>query len=247
MAALLIATAIASFAPTSLALVSRVFSGEQAAPPAVVHFHAVSMTLWLLLLLTQSVLVSKQRVDIHRKLGIASLVLAPCILISMVGMDLYGVDTFNPRTTVVTSGVIPPEELAQLKQYASSILVIHGASYLLFPAFYIWAIRVRRTDNETHKRLIILATLVVMIPGLGRLLSITRVIPDFGLSIIDARHFYLLALIVPAVVYDIAKRHALDRAYVVGLSLLGAWMVAAHFLWTSPWWRENSPILLGIS
>ena len=247
MATLLVVTAIASFAPTSLGLTIRVFSGQQLSPPPVVHFHAASMSTWLLLLLAQSVLVSKQRVDIHRKLGLASIVLAPCILVSMYGMDMYGVETFDAQASVVTSGVTPPEQIAQLKQYASSILLIHGASYLLFPGFYLWAILVRRRDNESHKRMMILATVVLMIPGLGRLLSITRVLPDFGLSIIDARHFYLLLLLAPALVYDVVKLGAPDRSYVVGVVLLGAWMVAAHFLWASPWWVENSPKLLGIA
>ncbi|MGI9258885.1 MAG: hypothetical protein ACR2QQ_08620 [Gammaproteobacteria bacterium] len=247
MATLLVVTAIASFAPTSLALIARVSSGQQPAPPPVVHFHAASMSLWLLLLLTQSVLVSKQRIDLHRKLGLVSLILAPCILVSMYGMDLYGVETFDVETTVVTSGVAPPEPVEQLKRYASSILLIHGASYLLFPAFYIWAILVRRRDNESHKRLMILATLVLMIPGLGRLLSITAVLPDFGLSIIDARHFYLLALIAPALAYDTVKRRAPHRSYTVGVALLVAWIITAHYLWAFPWWVENSPKLLGIA
>ena len=93
----------------------------------------------------------------------------------------------------------------------------------------------------------ILATLVLIIPGLGRLLSITEVLPDLGLSIIDARHFYLLVLVAPALVYDIIKLRMPDWSYVVGVGLLGAWMVAAHFLWTSSWWLENSPKLLGIA
>jgi len=247
MATLLAITAIASFAPTSLGLIFRVSSGQQAMPPPIVHFHAASLSLWLLLLLAQSVLVSKQRVNIHKKLGLASLVLVPCILVSMYGMDMYGVETFDVETTVVISEVAPPDRVARLKQYASSILLIHGASYLLFPAFYFWAILVRQTNNEAHKRLMILATLVLMIPGLGRLLSVTGVLPDFGLNIIDARHFYLLVLIAPALVYDIVKQRMPDRSYVVGVALLGAWMIIAHFLWAFPWWVENSPRLLGVA
>ena len=247
MATLFIVTAIASFAPTSFGLMFRVFAGQQSMPPPVVHFHATSMTLWLLLLLAQSVLVSKKRIDIHKKMGLVSLVLVPCILGSMYGMDMYGVETFDIETTVVTVGFAPPDRIAQLKQYASSILLIHGASYLLFPAFYLWAILVRRRDNETHKRLMILATLVLMIPGLGRLLSITGVLPDFGLNIIDARHFYVLVLIVPALLYDVVKYRMPDRSYLVGVALLGVWMITAHFLWTSPWWAENSPRLLGVA
>jgi hypothetical protein len=247
MAMLFVLTAIASFAPTSLGLIFRVSSGQQSVPPPVVHFHAVSMSLWLLLLLAQSILASRQRLDIHRKLGLISLVLAPCILVSMYGMDMYGVETFAVESNVLASSDAPPDRSVQLKQYVSSILIIHGASYLFFPAFYLWALFVRRKDNETHKRLIILATLVLMIPGIGRLLSVTRVLPDFGLNIIDARHFYLLLLIAPALVYEVVKHRVPHRSYLIGVVLLGSWMIAAHFLWTSPWWVANAPKLLGVA
>ena len=246
MAIFFVATAIASFAPTSFGLISRVYSGQQAVPPLVVHFHAASMSAWLVLLLAQSSLVYSGRPDVHRKLGLTSLVLAPCLLVSMYGMDLYGVETFNVETTVVAAAVAPPDLGAQLKQYTASILLIHGASYLLFPVFFLWAILARRKDNEAHKRMMILATLVLMIPGIGRLLSVTRVLPDFGLSLIDARHFYLLVLIAPALIYEIAKQRIPHRSYVVGMSLLGIWMIAAHFLWNSAWWVERAPSLLGV-
>ena len=247
MAILFVATAIASFAPTSLALISRVYSGQQPLPPPIVHFHAASMSFWLLLLLAQSMLAYAERLNIHRKLGLISLVLAPCILLSMFGMDMYGVETFNVETNVVASAVTPPDLAAELRQYTASILIIHGASYLLFPVFFLWAILVRRKDNETHKRMILLATLVLMIPGIGRLLSVTRVLPDFGLNLIDARHFYLLVLIAPALIYEIVKQRMPHRAYIAGIALLGIWMIAAHFLWSSAWWVERAPRLLGVA
>jgi hypothetical protein len=165
----------------------------------------------------------------------------------MVGMDLWGVATFNVQDTVVASAIAPPDRLAPLKGYAASILLIHGASYLLFPAFFLWAILTRRKDNETHKRMMILATLVLMIPGLGRLLSVTNVLPDFGLSLIDARHFYLLVLIAPALIYEVVKQRIPHRSYLIGVALLGSWMIIAHYLWTLPWWTANAPKLLGIT
>jgi len=246
-AALFIITAIASFAPTSLRLILSVSSGDQPLPPPVVHFHAASMTLWLVLLLAQSVLVSRQRSDIHRKLGLTSLILAPCILVSMYGMDIYGMETFVAENDILASADDPVRQVSQLKRYISSILLIHGSSYLLFPVFYLWAILVRRKNNEAHKRLMLLATLVLMIPGLGRLLSVTNVLPDFGLNIIDARHFYLLLLIAPAFFYDVVKQRVPDRSYVIGIGLLGAWMITSHVLWTSPWWLEVAPKLLGVT
>jgi len=246
MAALLVLTAIASFAPTSLALVTRVYAGQQPLPPFVVHFHAASMSLWLVLLLTQSILGQTKRRSLHKRLGLVSLVLAPCILISMYGMDLWGVETFNVEDTVVASAVAPPSRAGQLQEYAASILLIHGASYLLFPAFYLWGFLVRRKDNETHKRLMILATLVLMIPGLGRLLSVTKVLPDLGLGLLDARHFYVLVLIAPALVYEIVTRGMPQRAYLIGVPVLVGWMIIAHFVWGAAWWVESAPRLLGV-
>lgn len=247
MALFFIATAIVSFVPTSFALISRVYTGQQSLPPLVVHFHAASMSIWLLLLLAQSVLAYSDRLDVHRRLGLVSLVLAPCIMVSMYGMDLYGVETFNVETTVVASAVAPPDLGAQLRQYTASILLIHGASYFLFPVFFLWAIFARRKDNETHRRMMILATLVLMIPGLGRLLSVTRILPDFGLSLIDARHFYLLVLIAPALIHEVVKHRTPHRSYLVGMALLGMWMIAAHVLWNSPWWVERAPGFLGVA
>ncbi len=246
MAVLFVVTAVASFAPTSFALISRVYSGQQPFPSSIVHFHAASMSLWLLLLLTQSILGHTRRRGPHRTLGLLSLVLAPCILITMYGMDLWGVETFEVESAVVISSVAQPDGVAQLQGYASSILLIHGASYLLFPLFYIWAMLTRRKDNESHKRMMILATLVLMIPGLGRLLSVTNVLPDFGMNLVDARHFYLSVLIAPALIYEIVKRRIPHRSYLVGVSLLLGWMITAHFLWTSLWWTENASKLLGI-
>ncbi len=91
----------------------------------------------------------------------------------------------------------------------------------------------------------ILATLVLMIPALGRMLSVSRIIPDFGLSIIDARHFYMLLLIVPALIYDTLKLGRPHRAYIYGLTLVGVWIVAAHFLWGATWWAEITTSLFG--
>jgi hypothetical protein len=205
------------------------------------------MSLWLLLLSAQSLLARADKLDLHRKLGLLSLILGPCILISMYGMDMYGIETFSSNDSLVTSALTTQNQAAQLRQHTSSILLIHGASYLLFPVFYFWALIVRRKDNETHRRMMILATLVLMIPGIGRLLSITKVLPDFGLNLIDARHFYLLALIAPALAYEIMKWGRLHRSYVIGVGLLGSWVIVAHFLWTSEWWTENAPKLLGVA
>jgi ABC-type Fe3+ transport system permease subunit len=99
---------------------------------------------------------------------------------------MYGVEMLNVGNNVFSSTDSSAEQTSQFMQNISNSLLIHGVSYLFFPVFFLWAILVRQKDSETHKRLMILATLVLMIPGLGRLLSLTQVLPDLGLNIVDA-------------------------------------------------------------
>lgn len=241
MAIIFVVTAIVGFIPTSLGLITGVASGQQPLPPPVVHFHAASMALWLLMLLAQSLLMYRKRRDLHRKLGLFSIVLAPCVLVAM-----YGVEMLNVERSLAASQAASTGQATDSISNVSSALLIHGVSYLFFPTFYLWAILVRRKDNETHKRMMILATLVLMVPAIGRLLSVSQLLPDFGLNRIDARHLYLWVLITPALVYDVARRRVPHRAYLVGLTLVGIWMISAHFLWSSPWWAETAPGLLGM-
>jgi len=68
--------AITGFAPSS----SGILNGTIPSPPLIVHLHAAAMATWLLLLVAQAGLVTAGRRDLHMRLGLASLVLAPALL-----------------------------------------------------------------------------------------------------------------------------------------------------------------------
>lgn len=184
------------------------------------------MSIWLIMMFSQSVLIGSNRPALHRKLGLFSFLLAPCVLFSMIGVEMLNV--------------------TNSAQKISNSLLIHGVCFLFFPLFYIWAIVVRKKDNESHKRLMVLATLVLLIPGISRLISVTQILPDFGLNAIDARHLYLLILLSPAIAYDVANNGVVHRAYVTGVLFIFAWAVIAHFVWNTPWWLDVAPKLLGV-
>jgi len=76
MAVLILATVFAGFAP------SYYFAGIFRAPlpSTFIHVHGAVFSCWILLLITQTSLVSAGRVDIHRRLGIAGVVLA-CLMV----------------------------------------------------------------------------------------------------------------------------------------------------------------------
>jgi hypothetical protein len=222
-------TSIAAFAPTSINLITRIKTGQVPSPPLILHIHAASMILWLLLICIQSILIKSKNYALHKKLGIASMVLAASILISM-----FGIDITNINGGLELSNSSTQEFLIDY----SGLLLIHGVSYLFFPLFYVWAIVSRHKDSETHKRMMMLATAVLMVPGIGRLITVSKVLPDFGLIPIDARHLYMLVLITPAIIYDVYIRGLPHRAYLIGLGLLAVWIVSVHFIWGTTWWIE---------
>ena len=84
MAWLFVIVAVAGFAPRSLAIVS----GMMPSPPLVVHLHAAVMASWVSLLAVQATLSLAGRMDLHRKWGAASLVVAPLVLIMLIAITI---------------------------------------------------------------------------------------------------------------------------------------------------------------
>src|SRR3954453_8975516 len=81
MAAWFIAIVLTGFIPDSVAKIAAVRAGERPPFPLVLHMHAVLMGSFLLLLLTQTVLMATGRSSLHRRVGIAAFVVAPALVI----------------------------------------------------------------------------------------------------------------------------------------------------------------------
>ena len=138
---------------------------------------AAALGSWIALLLVQSTLMatrSQGHKALHMKLGIVAVAPAPAVVISMVGV------VASVFTMVAT---IPPEAAAapsviQLKALLSNLLLEQSKVVLLFPAFVIWALLVRKQDPETHERLIILATLLPLPAAFDRMTWLPTTQPD---------------------------------------------------------------------
>ena len=149
MSALLIAAVFLGFAPTYY------LRPASATPiPPYLHVHGAAMTTWFLLLLAQSVLIATGRRAIHRKTGVAGVVVAVIIVV------------LNPVVVVrsVATGLADgsPIQLVSLITIADLLLM------LVFAVLAGLAIRWRRYP-ETHSRLLLLASIAVASPALGRL------------------------------------------------------------------------------
>ncbi len=184
------------------------------------------MVSWLLLLIAQTSLAGSGRLDLHRRLGVASFVLAPAIFAAMIVATLVAFDFMSANG---------------LRSVASNLLLVQIRSIVLFAVFYIWAVSTRRTAPEVHKRMMIMATLVLIDAAIGRM----HWLPFTSTTTYTPVHLYLLLLIVPALIYDLKRLHRVHEAYVIALGLFIPWMIATALMWNTPWWLTKAPMLLG--
>ena len=225
MAWLFVIVAVAGFGPRSVAIVS----GAMASPPLVVHLHAAAMAAWIGLLAVQATLSLAGCMDLHRKLGFASLVIAPLVLAMLIAVTIARQNDAagTPRAFIV-----------------NNILFLQLRSIVLFPTFFIWALRTRLTDSQMHKRMMLLATLMVLDAAIARMSWLPyNQFPKDYLAI----HVYLLLLLVPALLHDWIKLGRIHRAWVYGLGLTLPWVIATELVWDSDWWRDFGPKLVGAS
>lgn len=130
------------------------------AVPLIFHIHGMTMLAWLGLLCTQSVLAGRGAgLEIHRKLGWASAVMLPLIMV------LASVTC----VTALRAGIFPP-----FFTPAYFLALVHIG--IAFFAVLLAAAIARRGEADWHKRLIIGSTILLMEPALGRVLPM----PLFG-------------------------------------------------------------------
>jgi uncharacterized membrane protein len=159
-----------------------------------VHVHAAFFTAWPVLLLGQALLIRGKNYALHRTLGMAGVWLVAGIVITGF-MVVLG----KPRFSIAERAFIFTPLLA----------------LILFPLFVAAAIRFRR-DAGTHKRLMLLATIMLIAAGTRRALKLVGI--ELGPY---ETHFVTYALfLLPLVIYDVSKLHRLHPATAWGGAIL---------------------------
>lgn len=147
MALLMLATVFEGFAHTYY--LAGVFHAPL--PSLVIHVHGVAFSCWILLLVAQTSLVSLGRVDIHRRLGIAGFVLASLMVILgvMAATDL-----------LVREGGPPGTD-------AKFFYIVSLSGMMIFAPLIFFAFRARN-NPPAHKRLILVATMALVVAAIAR-------------------------------------------------------------------------------
>lgn len=215
--------AIVGFYPGSYAILS----GERPNPHISIHLHAFIMVLWIALIITQVSLKNMGLIHVHKILGLASVVLAPLMLISLCYVSFHGL---LAGVGSAAMGVI------------SNILLLQLYSIALFTIFFIWGFHSRLRDVETHKRAMIMTILVLLHAAIGRMPWLPFYsVPDS----VAAVHLYNLVLIFPSLVYDKLTIGRLHSAHIIGMSAFILCILFTEVAWGASWWVSFVYGLLG--
>jgi hypothetical protein len=189
-------TVVAGFGPTYYFAGGspRTLSGAQITPT--VHLHGLLFTAWVLLFIVQTSLVATRRVAVHRRMGIAGVVLAA-------GMIVAG---FRTAVTSAAAGSAPPGADPLV------FLVVPLFDLVLFAGFVSTAIA-RRRNKEAHKRLMVLAYASIITAAVARMPGILPLGPlvFFALSFL---------FVVAGIAYDLWSRGRIHPVYLWGGAVL---------------------------
>lgn len=218
MAVAMLLTVLVGFAPTFY--LRSAFGAAPSTP--LVQLHGILFSAWMLLFLTQTVLIAQGKANVHRRLGIGGAMLAVALLVVGVMTAIA-----SAKRGHAPGGVDPLRFLA-----------IPMTTISVFAATVAAAIHLRRR-SEYHKRLMLVATIGILTPAIARMLlhsGMGASAPPVGLALTDL-------FFVPCLIVDRLRYGRIHPAFLWGIGALvvsqigrvwvmhtDAWMVIANWL-----------------
>jgi hypothetical protein len=186
--------------------------------------HAIVFSLWLLLFITQTALITTRRVHIHMRLGQAGIALAAIMVV-------LGLLTAAQQ---VAFGRAPPPGATPLQWFAVPVFDV-----VIFAGLIAAGYAMRR-DSQTHKRLMLLATVVMLQPAVGRL----PFPPDVLYGELTTLIAWLFAL--PLVAWDLSSRGRIHPATAIGVTVLACEHVIRLAVWRTDAWHGFAAWLVAV-
>jgi hypothetical protein len=188
--------------------------------PGYLYVHGAVLTAWFVWLVIQTSMIRSGRVTTHRKLGVAGalLAIAVCFAGPMASIGVVsrianlGVDFSSDMS------VAAPElgvEGVTVIRFVSGVFWGNFTSIIIFAGFVAAAVLLRR-NTETHKRLMVLASISIVGPALAR---ISR-IPVFGGEDGPFTMTVMLSLLVAVLAHDFVVRRRPYVVSVIGIGIL---------------------------
>ena len=172
--------------------------------PLSMHIHGALFTAWVLVFVAQASLIAANRTDLHRRLGVIAAVLAMTMVVSGATLAIESARMSRPARGVLA------------RASPLFVMVIPLASVVVFTILVGLGLYYRRRV-AAHKRLMLLATLALLPPALGRIEILNAVGPQafFGVTVL---------FIVAVIAYDYWTRRRVNP-----VSLWGGLFLALSF------------------
>ncbi len=190
------------------------------------HLHAVSASLWMILLITQPYLYKKGKMKLHRKLGWISLILIPLIVIGGVIMI---------RSMIHGQAYYPPGSVYKL----AFIDVITLASFV---GIYALAIYHRKT-LKLHARLMVITIFGPLLPALTRVFFVFNLANSFNTALTFS--YLIIELVLFYIILRERKAKEMKVTYLPFLHFI----IVQHLLMYNvndwEWWQSAINYLTG--
>jgi hypothetical protein len=241
MAGLFIVIVLVGFIPDSLQMIASDKAGEPPPIPPIMHVHAVLMGSFLLLLLAQTTLVAIGKSDLHRRLGLIGMVLAPALVI--VGLILAPT-IYHSVWNAAHLGP-PPVRAALMPEipYLENVLLLQIRVGILFPVFIWMGLRARSRNPGFHKRMMILATAITLVAAIDRISWLPTIFDDSPAGDGD---LYMLLVVAPMFVWDVARNRSVHSAYLVWLAIGVPVTAGVYALWDTAQWHTIARQIMGV-
>jgi hypothetical protein len=177
--------------------------------------HGILMLIWYTLVVVQSRLIAKRNINLHKILGKSSIILAVGIVISGIIMTLDSYDR-SSRVDVVTINLF----------ITINFIVLYSLAIF------------RRRQSDKHKRLILFASIAMMLPALGRITQAA------GINDFLSLPMWVLLMLVP-VIYDIKTIKRVHQSTILGITLIIIGLVLTITLMENPTWQGTIESIIG--
>jgi hypothetical protein len=165
--------------------------------PLLLHIHGFVFLSWLVLFVAQPALAISGSLKLHRKLGWAGAVLAALMVIMGIAATVFAIHTH----------IVPPF-------FPKGIFLAMNVLGMAFFAALVTTAVLKRREGEWHKRLMLCATVLLLGPGLGRLLPM----PMFGPAAPLVMYGVIDVILLVGPVVDLLLRKRVHPAYYWGVA-----------------------------
>jgi len=177
--------------------------------------HGALFSAWFLLQLFQSLLISGRRLDLHRRLGVSALALAPMLVLTSTLVVFY----------TVRNGFHDTKD-SPLK------LAAHPVFLLIWFSGFVAAGMLLRRKPQWHKRLMLLASILMAQPAIARITWLPY--PDF----LPAWWEWILPLLLPLIIWDLLMLRRLHPATIIGGMAFLAMFPLTDVVRVTPQWMD---------